>query len=71
LKNYSYLGKWSITGNHHDSFQLVQQIEKMLKSLDNQKNDYLNSHLNADSGFDVKNFITFLEKGKMIANIAI
>jgi transposase len=31
--------------------------------------DYKLSHLNADSGFDIKDFITFTEKHKFIPNI--
>jgi transposase len=31
--------------------------------------DYNSSHLNADSGFDIKDFIEFIEKHKIIPNI--
>lgn len=58
-----------IDGNHHDSFEIIDQVEKMLNSLDNQQINYHYSHLNADSGFDVKKFIKFIENNKIIANI--
>lgn len=58
-----------ISGNHHDSFEIVEQMQTMLKSMDKQAIDYHSSHLNADSGFDVKAFLDFVEKQKIIANI--
>jgi transposase len=58
-----------IDGNHHDSFELVDQVQKMINSLDKQEINYNNAHLNADSGFDVKKFIEFVENNKLIANI--
>jgi transposase len=58
-----------ISGNHHDSFEIVEQMQTMLKSMDKQAIDYHLSHLNADSGFDVKAFLDFVEKQKIIANI--
>jgi hypothetical protein len=41
----------------------------MINSLDKQAIDYHLSHLNADSGFDVKDFVTFIENNKMTPNI--
>ena len=58
-----------IDGNHHDSFEIVENMQDMIKSLDKSSIDYHNTHLNADSGFDVKAFIAFIEKQKMFANI--
>lgn len=58
-----------IDGNHHDSYEIVQHVQTMINSLDKQHIDYHLSHLNADSGFDVKAFIEFVEKHKMTANI--
>ena len=58
-----------IDGNHHDSFEIVDNMQKMIESMDKQAIDYHLSHLNADSGFDVKAFLVFLEKHKMTANI--
>jgi transposase len=58
-----------IDGNHHDSFEIVENMQTMIDSLDKSFIDYHNTHLNADSGFDVKAFIAFIEKQKMIANI--
>ena len=58
-----------IEGHHHDSFELNENMQAMLDSLDKEAIDYHFSHLNADSGFDVKSFITFIENYKMTANI--
>ena len=58
-----------IDGNHHDSFEIIQNTEEMIKSMDKQGIDYKLSHLNADAGFDVKAFSEFIEKHKMTANI--
>lgn len=58
-----------IDGNHHDSFEIVENMEDMLKSMDKSAIDYPLSHLNADSGFDVKAFMVFIEKHKMTPNI--
>jgi transposase len=58
-----------ISGNHHDSFEIVENMQDMINSMDKQAIDYHASHLNGDSGFDLKAFIAFLEKQKMIANI--
>jgi 3-methyladenine DNA glycosylase Tag len=42
----------------------------LLNKMDEAKIDYKSSHLNADSGFDVKSFIEIIEeKHKIIANI--
>lgn len=58
-----------IEGNHHDSYELIDNVQNMIDSLDNQAIDYHLSHLNADSGFDVKAFIEFIENNTMIPNI--
>jgi transposase len=58
-----------IDGNHHDNFEIIENVKKMLQSLDEQLIDYNMSHLNADSGFDVSAFIEFIEKHKIVANI--
>jgi transposase len=58
-----------IEGHHHDSFELNDHMQTMLDSLDKSAIDYYFSHLNADSGFDVKSFIEFIENHKMVANI--
>lgn len=41
----------------------------MINSLDNQAIDYHLSHLNANSGFDVKAFIEFIENNTTVPNI--
>lgn len=58
-----------ISGNHHDNFELVDKMEHMIESLNKQHINYHLSHLNADSGFDVKKFIEFVNSHKMTANI--
>jgi len=58
-----------IDGNHHDSFELVERVQNMIATLDNNTIDYSQSHINADSAFDMKTFIEFVEHHKMIANI--
>jgi len=58
-----------IDGNHHDSFEIVENMQAMMDSMDGNHVDYHLSHLNADSGFDVKSFIEFVEKHEMVANI--
>lgn len=58
-----------IDGNHHDNFELVEKIKKIIEQLDKQLIDYKRSHLNADSGFDVKSFIEYIEKHQITANI--
>jgi transposase len=58
-----------IDGNHHDSFAIIEQVQEMIDSLGKQQINYKNAHLNADSGFDVKKFIEFVENNQMIANI--
>ncbi len=59
-----------ISGNHHDSFQLVENFTQLLKQLEQSQVDYRSSHLNADAGFDVQDFIqTIEEKHQLIANI--
>lgn len=58
-----------IDGNHHDNFEIVENIKTLLLSLDKQRLKYQTTHLNADSGFDVKNFVDFIEEHQIIANI--
>ena len=58
-----------IEGNHHDSYELIDNVQNMINSMKKQSIDYHFSHLNADSGFDVKSFLAFVEKMEMIPNI--
>ncbi len=59
-----------IGGNHHDSFELIEQVDKLVECMNAADIDYKNSHLNADTGFDVQDFIEHVEsEHKMIANI--
>jgi transposase len=57
-------------GNHADSFELTENMETLIKTLEEADIDLKNSHLNADAGFDVKSFIETIEsEHEMIANI--
>lgn len=59
-----------ISGNHHASFNLVENFAQLLAHLDQSHVEYRFSHLNADTGFDVQVFIqTIEEKHQLIANI--
>lgn len=59
-----------ISGNHNDSFELVENIELLIETLKQADIHYQSSHLNADGGFDTKEFIETIEdKHQMIANI--
>jgi hypothetical protein len=59
-----------ISGNHHDSFEITEQMDALVASMDENKINYKDSHLNADMGFDVREFIRIAEeKHELIANI--
>ena len=59
-----------IAGNHHDNFEITENIELLVETLHKASIDYRSSHLNADAGFDTKEFIAVIEeKHLMIANI--
>lgn len=59
-----------IDGNHNDSFELIDNIEILTSTLEKADVNIQDSHLNADAGFDTKQFIETIEtKYKMIANI--
>jgi hypothetical protein len=40
--------------NHHDHYEIIENIQNMMVSMEKQSIEYHFSHLNADSGFDVK-----------------
>ena len=59
-----------IEGNHlggipHDSFELIENVQNMIDSMKKQSIKYHFSHLHADSGFDVKSFLIFMEQIEM------
>ena len=59
-----------LDGNRNDSFELTKNIEILIETLKKSDIDLQSSHLNADAGFDTKDFIATIEKKhKMIANI--
>ena len=43
-----------IDGNHHDGFNLSEQMEILLETIKKSEIDIRSSHLNADAGFDVQ-----------------
>ncbi|MFN0048498.1 MAG: transposase [Cytophagales bacterium] len=59
-----------IAGNHNDSFELIENMEVLVDTLKQAEIDFNKSHLNADAGFDTKEFIQTIESQyQMIANI--
>ena len=57
-------------GNHNDNFELTQNMDILVETLEKAQIDVKSSHPNADAGFDTKAFIELIEtKHKMIANI--
>ncbi|MEZ4900332.1 MAG: transposase family protein [Spirosomataceae bacterium] len=59
-----------ISGNHNDSFELIENIDILIEALKKAQINIQNSHLNADAGFDTNSFIETIEtKYQMIANI--
>ncbi len=45
-----------VAGNHHDSYQLVQQVEKMWKAIESINIPTDGLFINADAGFDSNDF---------------
>ena len=58
-----------IEGNHHHNYEIIENVQNMIVSMEKQSIEYHFSHLNADSGFDVKSFLVFIEQMEMIPNI--
>ena len=59
-----------ISGNHHDNFEITENIDTLIETLKQANIDYKGTHLNADAGFDTKAFIETIEqKHQMIAHI--
>jgi hypothetical protein len=59
-----------IDGNHNDSFQLEENIEILIDTIQKAEINLKDTHLNADAGFDTQAFIKYIqEKHQMIANI--
>lgn len=58
-----------VAGNHHDSYQLVEQVEKMWESLEDAQIPTDGLFLNADSGFDTNEFRDACFRRDIIGNI--
>lgn len=59
-----------ISGNHNDGFEITENIDVLIETLKKADIDIEGSHLNADAGFDIQDFVETIEKKhKMIANI--
>lgn len=58
-----------IAGNHNDAFELEERTAEMLSSLEDSNLNYDSLFLNADAGFDTREFRKFCEGKGIIANI--
>ena len=58
-----------VAGNHHDSYELIDQVEKMYKLLINAKISIAGLFLNADAGFDSRKFRNHCYANDISANI--
>ena len=58
-----------IAGNHNDAFELKERAAEMLSGLEESNLSYDSLFLNADAGFDTKEFRGFCEEKGIIANI--
>lgn len=58
-----------IPGNHHDVYDVENQMDKMLEDIkqSNIRTDYL--FLNADAGFDTENLRDYCQRNELFANI--
>ena len=59
----------SISGEHNDLFMVENNFKNMLDDLNKSKIETRGLFLNADAGFDGKNFRLFCQKNEIIANI--
>jgi len=58
-----------LSGNHNDLYQIVPQFSVMIKELNSCGISIKNSVLNADKGFDSKNFRRAIHRRNMFPNI--
>jgi transposase len=58
-----------VSGNHHDSFELIGQMKKLFKNIKSLINTQETVYLNADSGFDNKGLRKFLFNNGITPNI--
>ena len=60
-----------VSGNHHDSFELIGQMKKLLKNIKSLLNDQESVYLNADSAFYNNDFRKLLFNNGIIPNIKV
>lgn len=58
-----------ISGNHHDLYDIQDQVAKMLRHLQDSKISTKDLFLNADAGFDAQEFRAYCASEEIIANI--
>ncbi len=61
----------AISGNHNDSYQLKENVAKMIHSLKASNIEVNGLFLNADAGFDTKEFRAYCSDKDIIGNIAV
>jgi transposase len=61
----------AIAGNHNDAFELTQNVKGMLESLEKSEINTEGLFLNADAGFDSREFREYCASKDIISNIAI
>lgn len=61
----------AISGNHNDAYELNNHVEQMLQSIEKSDIKIDGLFLNADSGFDTKEFRGYCMGKEIISNIAI
>lgn len=60
-----------ISGEHHDLYDIEETLEDILGLLNDADIEYKGLFLNADSGFDSKNFRDLLDRKEIIGNIKV
>jgi transposase len=58
-----------IAGNHHDSYELVKHVEQMRIAIESSQISTDGLFLNADAGFDTKEFRGYCNQHEIIGNI--
>ena len=58
-----------ISGNHNDLYNIVPQLSKIIRAVNDSGIVIENSILNADKGFDTKAFRRFCRRRKMVPNV--
>ena len=58
-----------VAGNHHDSYELVQQVDRMRSAIESAQINTEGLFLNADAGFDTARFRLYCDQNEIIGNI--